>query len=125
MSSTKKLLVAFDHVRPNARTNDFLIPWHRDGQPVLLGLKSGKESALGMMVFVGRSITENDLFAKLVDSGAVIANVDETLTLLRSYIEGLQSFKIGNVARVRSTSQVKQPDVELELVAKTPSAVSG
>lgn len=124
MSSTKKMLVAFDPTKPDAQTTDFLIPWSRDGQRVFLGLKSGKEAALGMMVFIGRSITENDLFAKLVDSGAVIPNVDDTLALLRSYLEGLQSLKIGNVARIRSTGQVNGPDVELELVANTPSAVN-
>ena len=117
------MLVAFDPTKPDSRTTDFLIPWSRDGQRVFLGLKSGKEAALGMMVLIGRSITENELFAKLVDSGAVIPNVDETLALLRSYLDGMQSFKIGNVVRIRSTDQVNGPDVELELVANTPSAV--
>ncbi len=124
MSSTMKMLVAFDPTKPDSQTTDFLIPWSRDNQRVFLGLKSGKESALGMMVFIGRSITENDLFAKLVDSGAVIPDVDETLALLRSYVERLQSLKIGNVARIRSTGQVNGPDVELELVANTPSALN-
>lgn len=123
MSSTKKLLVAFDPARPDAQSSDFLVPWHRDGQPEFLGLRSGKESALGMIVFVGRSVTENDLFATLVDSGAVIANVDEILALLRSYIESLQSFEIGNVARIRSAGQINGPSVELELVANTPRMV--
>ncbi|QDV29798.1 hypothetical protein Spb1_17150 [Planctopirus ephydatiae] len=124
MSSTMKMLVVFDPTKPDSQTTDFLIPWSRDGQRVFLGLKSGKESALGMMVFIGRSITENDLFAKLVDSGAVIPDVDETLALLRSYVERLQSLKIGNVARIRSIDQVNGSDVELELVANTPSALN-
>lgn len=123
MSTTKKMLVAFDPAKPDAQTSDFLIPWNRDGQRVLLGLKSGKESALGLMVFVGRSITENDLFAKVVDSGAIIANVGATLELFRSYLEGLQALKIGNVARIRSTTQVDGHDIELELVANTPSGL--
>ena len=122
MSSTKKMLVAFDLARPDSQTSDFLIPWNRDGQRVFLGLKSGKEIALGRMVFIGRSITESDLFAKLVDSGAVIENVDETLALLRSYLDGLQSLKIGNVAQILSVVQGNGPDVELELIANTPSA---
>jgi len=76
-----------------------------------------------MVVFVGRSVTENDLFAKLVDSGTIIANVDDTLALLRSFLDGLQCWKIGNVVQIRSTSQNVGSDVELELVANTPSAV--
>jgi hypothetical protein len=122
MSSTKKLLVAFDPAMPDAHTSDFLIPWNRDGRRVLRGLKSGKDAAFGMMVFVGRSITENDLFAKLVDSGAVIEDVDETLALLRSYLEALQTLKIGNVTRMCSATQNSGDAIELELVANAPSA---
>jgi hypothetical protein len=123
MSTTKKMLVAFDLEKPDAQSSDFLIPWSRSGKQVFVGLKSGNESALGMMVFIGRAVTENDLFAKLVDSGAVIDDVDATFALLRSYIEQLRALKIGNVARIRSTDQVNGPDVELELVANTPSGV--
>lgn len=123
MSSTKKLLVAFDPAKPESKTTDFLVPWSRGGQRVLLGLKSGQESPLGMMVFVGRSVTEKDLFTKLVDSGAVIANVDETLHLLRSHLARLQTLTIGNVVRIRSPGQDSGPDVDLEIIAITPSAV--
>jgi hypothetical protein len=123
MSSTKKLLVAFDPAKPDSKTTDFLVPWSRGGQRVLLGLKSGQEAALGMVVFIGRSVTEKDLFTKLVDSGAVIANVDETLHLLRSHLARLQTLKIGNVVRIRSPAQDSGPDVDLELIAITPSAV--
>ncbi|MBS0262398.1 MAG: hypothetical protein JSS02_10650 [Planctomycetes bacterium] len=123
MSSTKKLLVAFDPVRPDAQTSDFLIPWHRDGKPLLIGLKSGKESALGTVVFVGREITRNDLFAKLVDSGMIIANVEDSLAMIDSFLKCVQLLKIGNVARICSSSQLTNASVvRLEVVAKTPSA---
>jgi len=123
MSVTKKMLVAFDPGRPDTRSSEFLIPWNWEGRRVLRGLKSARESGFGMVVFVGRSVTENDLFAKLVDSGTIIANVDDTLALLRSFLDGLQCWKIGNVVQIRSTSQNVGSDVELELVANTPSAV--
>jgi hypothetical protein len=123
MLSTKKLLVAFDPVRPESQSSDFLIPLKSEGQRTFRGLKSGKESALGLMVFVGRSVTENDLLAQLVDSGAVIANVDDTLDLLRTYLDRLQSLKIGNVARIRPASPSDGSEFELELVAKTPGGI--
>lgn len=122
MPSTKKLLTAFNPAKPDSPTIDVLIPWVRDGQRILRGLSSGKESALGMMVYTGRSITENDVFAKLVNSGAVIMDTAETLALLRSYLEQLQFLKIGNVARLSSTEHLNEPNVILELVATTPSA---
>lgn len=122
MPSTKKLLVPFNPAKPDKQTSDFLIPWDREGQRVLRGLKSGKEAALGMMVYIGISITENDVLAKLVDSGAVVPDIEATLVLLRSYLEELQSLKIGNVARLSSSNQVTEPKVILELIANTPSA---
>ncbi|MGV3606506.1 MAG: hypothetical protein ACO1RA_08855 [Planctomycetaceae bacterium] len=122
MPSTKKLLTAFNLAKPDSPNSDFLIPWERDGQQILRGLSSGKEAALGMMVYTGRSISENDMFAKLVNSGAVITDAAKTLALLRSYLEQLQFLKIGNVARLNSTSHSNEPNLVLELVAITPSA---
>jgi len=118
MPETKKLLVVFDPANPRAQSSDFLIPWNLDGQPVFHGLKSGRDYSHGMMVFVGRAISENDLFAKLVDSGAFINNVDETLASLRSYIDQLQTLRIGNVVRIAPGDGV---GFNLELVSNTPS----
>lgn len=75
-----------------------------------------------MMVYTGRSISENDMFAKLVNSGAVITDAAKTLALLRSYLEQLQFLKIGNVARLSSTNHSNEPNLVLELVAITPLA---
>lgn len=123
MSFSKKLLVAFDPKKPDSQITDFLIPWNRGVGSVFLGLKSGKESALGMMVYTGVAINENDLFAKLVDSGNAIGNVEETLAMLRAYLLRLQSFKIGNVVQIDSTNQASGREVELALVANTPTGV--
>lgn len=124
MASTKKLLVAFDPAKPEARSNDFLIPWEQNGEQEFLGLKSGKQHALGMMIFLGRSVTENDLFAKLVDSGTFVPDVDATLALLRSYIDQIKTMKIGNIVRLATSDADSKSDVELELVANTPSAAA-
>ena len=122
MSETKKLLVAFVPERPKNQSSDFLIPFHTEGRTILYGLKSGSEQTHGLMIYLGRAITENDLFAKLVDSGVKIDNVNETVERLRQYLERLQSFSIGNVLRLRV--EEGSGSFELELVAKTPSGVS-
>lgn len=118
MPETKKLLVAFNPERPEVQSSDFLIPWNLESQPVFHGLKSGRDCTYGMMIFVGRAVSENDLFAKLVDSGASIKSVDNTLATLQSYISQLQGLKIGNVVRI-------VPNIDtsfgLELVSNTPS----
>lgn len=120
MPETRKLLVAFNPERPDSKSSDFLIPWNLESQPVFHGLKSGRDFTYGMMIFLGRAVSENDLFSKLVDSGALINSVDNTLAILRSYIEQLQGLRIGNVVQI-------VPHVEksfaLELVSNTPSGV--
>lgn len=123
MPDTKKLLVAFDPTKPEAQSSDFLVPWKSEGRPVFLGLKSRKHFGHGMMVFVGRAISENDLFARLVDSGTFIENVEETLACLRSYVTQLQSLKIGNVVRVVPAEPGGSNVFELEVIAQTPSGV--
>lgn len=125
MTRSKKLLVPFDRLKPEWNPNEFLVPWTHEGKLCFRGLKNGRYYELGRIVYIGEEITENDLFAKLVDSGSVIANVDETLAMLRSYIICLQSLKIGNVACIRSAGEVHRRDVVLELVANTPSAMNG
>lgn len=119
MPQTKKLLVPFDPARPKWNPNEFLIPTFGEGRLVLTGLKHGKEYEFGRMVYIGEAISENDLFAKLVDSGAAIRNVDETLARLSSYVDQLQTLAIGNVVRIISPTDGRP--VGLELVSKTPS----
>lgn len=121
MPNTKKLLVAFNPAKPEAQSSDFLIPWNKDGRLVFLGLKSKKDFSHGMMVYVGRTITENDIFAKLVDSGAYIENVEETMACLGSFVTQLQSLKIGNVVQLVSGDPASASLFGLELVAQTPS----
>jgi hypothetical protein len=124
MPPTKNLLVLFDPAQPESQTSDFLIPWNQDNQQVLIGLKSGKTATFGMVVYIGSSITEYDLFARLVDSGKEITSVDGIMDLLRSYVGALQSLKIGNVARIQSPGQVNSTNVELELFANSPSGAA-
>jgi hypothetical protein len=123
LPNTKKLLVAFDPVKPDSESSEFIIPWNREGQPVLLGLKSNKECTYGLMVFVGRAVSENDLFAKLVDTGIFIENVENTLACLRSYVMQLQSLKIGNVVQIAPADMDSGNLFRLELVTQTPSGI--
>ena len=100
--TTKKLLVAFDHQKPEKQSSDFLIVFSEAQEPKLFGLKSKKTFASGMMVYLGKEITANDLFAKLVESGRKIENVKKTVDVLQTYIQMLQDFRIGNILTVQS-----------------------
>ena len=119
MPETKKLLVAFHPDTLDPQSSDFLIPWSLDDRPIFHGLESAKYHEFGIMIFLGRAISENDLFAKLIDSGAFIGNVEHTMTALRSYIGQLQELKIGNVIRI--VPSAGGTPFRLDLVARAPS----
>ena len=97
---TKKLLVAFNPDKPTAKSSDFLLPIFIDGVPKFLGLSSCKLFDYGMVVMTGKDVTVNDVFAKLVDSGRKIENVDQTLASIAKYFELLKEFKISNVLKL-------------------------
>lgn len=72
-----------------------------------------------MMVFLGRSVSTNDLFAKLVDSGTNIDDVQLTIATINMYLDAIQAFKIGNIVGMSGSVVGKKP-FELRLIAITP-----
>lgn len=117
--TTKKLLVAFDTSNPNATSSDFLMPVVDEGSPQFIGVKSCKPADLGMMVYIGRDVTTNDLFAKLVDTGMKVASVDRTIKGIEAYLRMLQDYKIGNILSVKASTEAC--GFQLEKVANSPS----
>lgn len=103
-AGTKKLLVAYGASDVGPRSGDFLALISDTTGYFLWGLKSNQPSERGMMVYTGREVTVNDVFAKLVNSGRKIDNVSQTLNCLEAYITMLQEFKIGNILAVEQRS---------------------
>lgn len=116
--STKKLLVAYDESKPTAGQGDFLAVVFEGATPVFFGLRSRRTYKTGRMVFLGKEITEKEVFAKLVDSGRKIESVDQTLANLTAYVQQLGSFKIGNVLGVVA----KNGDSRFELIKVTETS---
>ncbi|TQF67879.1 hypothetical protein [Pseudoalteromonas luteoviolacea] len=101
--NTKKLMVAFNPKKPNFKYSDFLLPIVVDGEAKLLGLSSGKYFEYGMVIMAGKEVSVNDIFAKLVDLGTKIDDVDATLVNISQYVNMLKGFKISNVLKVKSS----------------------
>jgi hypothetical protein len=95
--TTKKLLVSYDPSESERSSSDFLAPIKDSTGLFFLGLRSKRRRDKGQVVYVGKELTANDIFAKLVDSGCKIENVDNTLNVLETYLRLLQEFKIGNI----------------------------
>jgi len=114
---TRKLLVSYDEVKPYAGKGDFLAVIFEGGVPCFLGLKSRRLYKQGRMVFIGKEITEHDVFAKLVDTGLKIENVNDTIKTLFIYIQQVDKFKVGNII---SIARSETSGFELVKIAEMP-----
>jgi hypothetical protein len=119
MAESKKVLVAFDPDRADKSPSDFLIPVRINLDEIkFLGTRSGRTVRYGMVVLTSQAITENDLFAKLVDTGRRITNVADTLQVLTRFLDAMKSVKIGNIVEL---SGGNNDTISLLIVANTPS----
>jgi hypothetical protein len=116
---TRKLLVSYDQSHPERASSDFLAPVSDTTGLFLFGLKSKKTREQGLMVYVGKDVTVNDLAAKLVDSGRRIENVSQALACLEAYIRMLQEYRIGNILTVEPCSETPC-GFRLKKVANSP-----
>lgn len=121
--TAKKLLTSFDPSNPEGRGGGFVVPIFENERIRFFDLKSKRFSEFAMMVFVGRQITANDLFAKLVDTGRHISNVEETMRLLSRYVLSLSNYKIGNVVSIKPSDSDNET-FQLVKLADTPSAAT-
>lgn len=99
---TKKLLVAFDPKKSDCSSSNLLVVVLDGVEAILVGVKSKKPVTSGLLVYVGKDIKVNDLFAKLVDAGWKIDGVNQTLRVLERYIAELQEYRIGNIIGIES-----------------------
>jgi hypothetical protein len=117
VAESKKVVVAFDPEKPEKSSSDFLVPVHNDSGGVeFLGTRSRRTIPYGMVILTSRVLTENDLFAKLVDTGRKVASVDDTLVLLANFLEAMKTVKIGNVVNV----ELNNNEVKLTVAANSP-----
>jgi hypothetical protein len=120
--TTKTLLVTFNPSNPDAGAGDFVVPVLEDGRVFFVGMRSKKPSELGRMVYVGKDVTVNDLFAKLVDSGRKVPSVEQTLKMLTAYVVMLQEHKVGNILSVEANAA--SVGFGLTKVANTPAGAT-
>ncbi len=55
---------------------------------------------MGLVVFTGKDLSPNDVFAKLVDTGRKIESVDGALKDISEYLEALSAQRIGDVVTI-------------------------
>lgn len=94
---TKKLLAAYDLSQPDAQPGELLVPWVYNGQLALVGMRSGKAYSYGVVVYVGREVSEQDVFARLVDAGRIFPDLDQAMADIARYVSLVRQEKIGTV----------------------------
>jgi hypothetical protein len=113
-----KLLVAYGEEKRCPAPGDFLCVVLESGRPVFWGLRSKRVWNAGCMVYVGKNVSDRDLFAKLVESGRKIDDVGRELERLAAYLRQVEGLKIGNVASVEA--ELGEPGFRLVKLAETP-----
>ncbi len=103
MTKTKRILVGYDPAKPDKNSGDFLAVVFECSQPCFLGLRSLRLWQSGRMVYIGRDITEKDVFVKLIETGRCVDDVDHALRTLEAYLTLLQSYRIGNVLTIEKS----------------------
>ncbi len=97
---TKRFPVSVSYANFKAKSKEFLIPFTGKEQNGFRGIDSGRVSQYGLITFIGKEINVNEVFAKLVDSGQKIDNVDGTLAAIEIFLKELQQFKVGNIISI-------------------------
>ncbi len=94
--STKKLLVEYDLDNPNNESTEFLAIGYKDKNLNLIGLKTGKVFKSGLLVYIGKDITNKDILVKLNKIQTKEIDFVFSDNLLNQYIQAIQDFKIGD-----------------------------
>lgn len=113
---TKKMLVPIDLENPEKDIRDFLYPSLVEEKFVLRGIKSGKIWENGIVSFTGKTVTSEEIFAKIVDSGQKISSVSLLMKILNSYVGQLKEIKLGTVVKLVH----KDNDFILETLGRKP-----
>ncbi len=95
--SFKKILVPIDLEKPEQKINDFLYPKVSPYEVSLHGVSNGKMWKYGMVVLKGGGISEQDMFVKIIEAKTRVESVDDLLGNLKSYLEKVKDFSIGNI----------------------------
>lgn len=98
----KKILVPFDENKPGKQFRDYIYPEVLSNDVYFVGISKPKRWTKGMVVYTGKEITANDVFARIVDSGKKINSVDSLFNNLQNYIDQLSGFSIGNIVEIEA-----------------------
>lgn len=98
---TKKMLVPYSMAKGKSVGKSFVLPINDGEQNHFIAVNNGSKVDFATVVYVGRTISVEDMFKKIVDAGfAVLPNTNEMVNSLSNYIDLVSHLKIGDVVKV-------------------------
>lgn len=111
--TTKKFVKALTAKGMASSRSAFVVP-AIDGSREFVELQNGKRHDAAYLVYIGRSITAEDVLQRL---SSQVQDLERARRLINSLLNELQRFKVGNVVAIE---QSNGEQVQLRLVATTP-----
>ncbi len=101
---TKKMLVPINMDNPKKTYKGFVYPnFDSNSISSFVEINSDKIWENAMVVYTGKTLTKEDVFSKIVDSGKQITSVSTLLKHLDDYLGQIKGFKVGDKLRVESS----------------------
>jgi len=98
---TKKMLVPYSMAKGKSVGKSFVVPISDGEQSSFVAVSNGSKVEYATVVYVGRTISVEDIFKKIVNAGfAVLPNTDEMTKSLSNYIDLVSKLKIGDIVKV-------------------------
>ena len=95
------MLVPYSITKGKPVGKSFVVPINDGKQNQLVALNNGSPVDFAMVVYVGSTVSVEDIFKKIVDAGfAVLPSTDEMTCSLSKFIDLVSKLKIGDVVRV-------------------------
>jgi PDZ domain-containing secreted protein len=95
------MLVPYSMAKGKPTGKSFIVPINDGKQNQFVTLNNGVKVDFATVVYIGRTVSVEDVFKKIVDAGfVVLPSTDEMVDLLSSYIDLVSKLKIGDVVKV-------------------------
>ena len=98
---TTKLLIPYSMEKASPVGKSFIAPIYDGDRQVFVGLENLKPIEFAAVVYIGRDIAPEDLFAKIVNTGLkILPSVDGQMDMISDYFDSLSKLKIGDVVKL-------------------------
>ncbi len=97
------MIVSYDPRKPDAKGSNFVIPLNINSKVSLFSVNTGKPVQYGLIVFVGKNISINDILNKIHFLNDI---TNENIQPLAKFIDNINALKVGDIIEVNSDNDL-------------------